>query len=451
MLAGFRKRLLGNGLGARLARGGSTALVIRVSSVGASYLMFVVLARNMSADDYGKFAFVFSLATLVAVIAVLGQPMLMLRLIPAYQQDDNTPLLKGLIRDSRLVVLLGSIALAALIYLGALIWSHVEGADTTYLMWAGPLVIAMAVARHQAYMMRGFGNIVLALAPRDVLWRVSVIVCTLIAARGQVSLSATYAINICSFTLIAIWVAQMFGHPSMRPATLFESGLETDRSLWTKESVGLWAVSILQSTGPNLTVVIVGFMLASNDTALFFAALKTATLLKLPLAAGGVVAAPLISRHYRAGQISDVQKISNYLVIGITVPVLLGLLLLVFFGEWILGFFGPEFVSAQPVMILIAMGTLVNALSGPTGIIMNMTGHHRQYLFIMAVTQAISLSLLPFALHYFGMMGAAAMLVAGMISWNVWVWLWSRKNLSIDPTIYGVFEWIMRARKETKQ
>lgn len=225
-----------------------------------------------------------------------------------------------------------------------------------------------------------------------------------------------------------------------------EAGLETDRGRWARESVGLWAVTILRAAGPNLSVVIVGLMLPPEQTGMFFAALKTATLLSLPLVAGGIVGAPLISRHYGAGQIDEVQKILSYMVIGITIPVLAGLLLIVLFGDWILGFFGPDFIAAHSVMTLIAVGMLVGALSGPTGIIMNMTGHHKQYLEIMIVTQVVALAILPFATYFFGMMGAAAAIVAGMVSWNIWVWRWSRKNISIDPTIYGVVEWL-RDRK----
>lgn len=441
----LRKLFFGDALGARLARGGVVALGIRIASLAISFVMFVVLARNMSEDGYGQFAFAFSFATFVAVVAVLGLPILVLRFIPIYQDEGRSLLLKGIVRDSRIAVLLGGITCAILMLLGSLLWNNL-GDKTGTVFGTAVLMVAMAVARHQAYAMRAFGNIALALAPQDVLWRVAVIVGVLLSARGDATISASSAINICSLTLIAIVGVQMFAHQSMRPGTFMEAGLETDRGRWARESVGLWAVTILRAAGPNLSVVIVGLMLPPEQTGMFFAALKTATLLSLPLVAGGIVGAPLISRHYGAGQIDEVQKILSYMVIGITIPVLAGLLLIVLFGDWILGFFGPDFIAAHSVMTLIAVGMLVGALSGPTGIIMNMTGHHKQYLEIMIVTQVVALAILPFATYFFGMMGAAAAIVAGMVSWNIWVWRWSRKNISIDPTIYGVVEWL-RDRK----
>lgn len=442
-LGGLRKLIGGTGLGARLARGGITALAIRMSSVGFSYLMFVVIARHMSKDGFGQFGFAFSFATFVAVIAVLGQPILVLRFIPAYQHEGRTSLLDGLIRDSRIAVLSGSLICALATISGSLIWKQFTGVDSWYLIWAALLMVAMAVSRHQAYMMRAFGNIALAMAPRDVIWRVVVIVCILFLARDQTTVSASYGINICSLTLLVIFLVQAISDPATRPFKAVRAKRESDRGLWSRESLGIWPVTIVQAAGPNVSVVVLGLSLSPEATGPFFAALKTAMLLTLPLAAGAIVGAPLISQYYGAGQLDQVQKVSRYLVIGITAPVFIGLLIVLLFGDRILGFFGPDFTSAKLSMTLIAIGALVNALSGPTGFIMNMTGHHRQFLAIMAVTQAVSLTIQPIAAWYFGMVGAAAAVALGMISWNVWVWRWSRRNLSIDPTFYAIVEWLI--------
>jgi O-antigen/teichoic acid export membrane protein len=420
-----------------------------MASVALAYLMFVVLARTMTKDNFGQFAFAFSLATFIAVVAALGQPILVLRLIPVYQDENRPSLLKGLVRDSWLTVLFGGLISAGLMVIGSSVWAAVEGTNVTYLFWAALLMIAMAIARHQAYSMRGFGNIVLALAPRDIIWRVMVIVCAIVIAYRDSMIPTSKAINICTLTLTIVLIMQLFAHPVTHPRTLVQSGLETDREFWTRESKGLWAVTIAQAAGPNLSVVILGLILSPEETGPFFAALRTATLLTLPLTAGAIVGAPMISRHYNAGQTGEMQKILRYLVIGITVPVLVGLLLILLFGEMILGLFSPEFVSARAALTVIALGTLVNALSGPTGFIMNMTGHHRQYFVIMTATQLAALLILPVAAYYFGMLGAAATVAAGMVSWNFWVWWWARKNLSVDPTFYGVVEWLVSRNKTT--
>lgn len=438
------KRLTGDGFGAKLARGGSLALIIRMASVALSYVMFVVLARNMDTADYGIFGFAFSLATFVAVVAGFGQRLLVLRFIPIYHREKNPLLLQGLVRDSYAAVLSGSVICAILVVAGGWIWTAVSSADTSYLIASAPLILAMAIAQHQAYVIRAFGQIGLALLPRDIIWRLAVIAIAAFAIVTGSHLTPTQALYVCSVTLLLCFGFQSLLHQATRLTSMLRSDLLTDRRLWTRESVGLWGATVVPAAVPNLSVVLLGLTLSPTDTAPFFAALKTATLLNLPLAAGAIVGAPLVSRFYSAGDIRKVQRVCNYLVLGITAPVLLAFLAILGFGDRILMYFGPDYASAQSALTLIAAGALVNALSGPTRFLMNMTGNHREYLLIITLTQAVALAILPLAALYFGILGAAAAVAVGTVSWNFWVWWWSRKRLSIDPTIYGVVEWLTR-------
>lgn len=449
-LAKLRKVIVGDGMGARLAHGGAVALAIRTMSVAISYVMFVVLARHMTKDAYGQFGFAFSLAAFIAIIAALGQPMLVLRLVPVYQHEGRLPLLKGLIRDSRVAVLLGGCICAALMILVTIIWSEIVDAQVLYLLWGALLMVAMAVGRHQAYTIRALGKIALALAPRDILWRLAVIVCVLVLARYESTISTSSAISICSLTLLVTLAIQMVAHPATRPGALLERELETDRSLWVSASLGLWAVTVVQAAGPNLSVVLLGLTLSPEETGPFFAAMKTATLMNLPLIAGNIVAAPLISRFYHAKQIANVQKISNYLVLAITAPLLAGFLVIVIFGGQILSWFGPGFANADSAMTIIALGYLVNGLCGPTAFLMTMTGHHTRYLIILCSSQVVALAILPVAALYFGILGAAWAVASAMVSWNLWVWLWARKNLGVDPTLFGVLQSIRNWLKGTE-
>ncbi len=296
-IGGWRKLFFGNALSARLARGGIVALAIRLVSVGLSYLMFVMLARHMTENDFGRFGFAFSLATFIAVIAAIGQPMLVLRFIPAYQHEGQSLLLNGLIRDSRFALLAGALGSAILMLIGTLVWSNLANTNAAYLVWSALLMFGMAVAQHQAFLLRAFGDIVVAMAPRDIFWRIAVIAVVLLVAQNGEKITALHAINICSFMLLSILAVQMFVHPATRPGTLFQTTFETDRSVWVRESMGLWGATAVQAAGPNLSVVILGLMLLPEQTGPFFAALKTATLLSLPLAAGVIVGAPLISRY----------------------------------------------------------------------------------------------------------------------------------------------------------
>ena len=98
---------------AKLARGGMAALIIKIGGAGLSFLMFLMLARAMSAEEYGRFGFAFSLATLLAVVGSFGFRSLVLRYAAAYAADGAIELERGVIRHGYVVTALGCGALGS--------------------------------------------------------------------------------------------------------------------------------------------------------------------------------------------------------------------------------------------------------------------------------------------------------------------------------------------------
>ena len=438
-----------NSLRRQLAHGGVLALTVRVSSAIASYLMYVVLARILGPESFGLYGFAFSIATFGAIVAGLGLPVLVLKYIPIYQHERSMLLRDGLVRDGRLVTLCAGIICALVIAGTNRLWPFFGTSSGTagsgYVFWTLALMIGIALANYHANVLRGFSKILAAMAPYDVLWRIGVIIAFLWLSKAGIGMTAADALEISVLVLFGALAIQTFADPSIHPKQYVRFGLRTNWRLWKRESTGLWGVAVTQAAGTNLSVVVLGLVLAPEQTGPFFAALKTSSLLALPLVAGNLVAAPYISRYYEAGDISNVQLITNSIVVGLTVPVVIGFSTIVLFGDVVLSLFGDGFAVASPALVLMSFGTLINALCGPTAVVLNMTGHQRENFTIMLVTQLVSLAILPIATLLFGMLGAAATVAMGMASWNIWIWWWSKKNLSIDPTILAILGKFVRA------
>lgn len=440
----LRSKFFGTGIGGRATRGGSVALLLRVISVALAYAMFVTLARYLGDTEYGIFGFTFSLATFAAVVAALGQQMLVLRLIPVYEGEANAAMVRGLVRLSGSAVLIGGVVAAVLVFGVSLLWPENQYADAELAAWTGALIVVLAVGQYLAYALRGFGSIVFALAPRDILWRAAVIIAVVLVSVVSPGITAVTALKVCTLTLAGILFLQVALHPTLRSIVFRHGRSTTDSRQWTKDSRGLWAVTVLQALGPNVSVVLLGLAMSFEAVGPFFAAMKTATLMNLPLVAGNIVGAPMISRFYHSGQIGDVQRVSNYLVLFITFPVLVGFVGIWLFGGTILGLFGEGFADASMAMTILAFGNLINALCGPTAFLMNMTGHQSRYVSILFTTQVVSLACLPPAAIYYGLEGAAWVVALSMIWRNLWVWQWARGNIGVDPTVVGVASAVRR-------
>ncbi|WP_210272593.1 lipopolysaccharide biosynthesis protein [Chthonobacter rhizosphaerae] len=431
-------RLVGDELSRRLMKGGLAALVIKVGSAGLSFLMLLVLARAMSADDFGRFGFGFSLATLLAAVGSLGQRTLVLRFAPVYDHDGATAKLTGVVRDGYRLVALGCGLCATATVLVALILPGLE--PRGYLVAAGLFALMLGFAEYQAHVLRAVGGMVLALAPNDILWRASVVVAALGSAAGVMPmLDAAGGLFLIGGILAAILVGQAFAHPVTRPTTLLTRPADmSDRPSWRQAMWGLWASGVVTMAAPNLAVVVLGLILSPEQTGPFFAALRVSMLLNLFLIASNMIAAPMISRSHHRGGEGELQRLCTRIVIGLALPtgVLFALILLA--GDHVLALFGEGYGSAYWPLVLLSAGYLVNALSGSSSQLLQMTGDERHFLRIVTIVNGVSIAALaPLGLAL-GPIGAALALTFSQSAWNVACVVRAKARLKVDPSILSL-------------
>ena len=101
-------------------------------------------------------------------------------------------------------------------------------------------------------------------------------------------------------------------------------------------------------------------------------------------------------------------------------------------SEWLLAtLFGHEFGRAYWPLLLLAVGQLVNAWFGPTGMLLNMTGHEREVTRAVTVAAGMNVVLNLLLIPPFGVVGAAIATSASLVFWNIWLWLVARWRLGV--------------------
>ena len=176
--------------------------------------------------------------------------------------------------------------------------------------------------------------------------------------------------------------------------------------------------------------------MTTDDAGIYFAAVKISTLIGVGITAMNIVVAPQISQHYSAGKKSDLQGVitfSTRIIFALTLP---AVLIVVFMGKWILSFFGPEFTSAYPALVVLAIGQMVNAFSGSVGYITTMTGHERISSAVLGVSLGINILLNYIFIQYFDIFGAALATATTTALWNVALIVFVRKKLKLKSTIF---------------
>lgn len=443
------QRLFSDDLLRQLAGKSIFAFLVKVGGAGFSFLMFVALARAMSIEEYGFFAFGFSLATFAALITIMGQRTLVLRFTPIYHggESRDPAALRGLFLFSYGIVFGVSLitALAVILLAPVLGWD-----GRPYLLFAAALILPMALSDLQSGIYRGLGMVLPALMPRDIFWRIGTILFCLPAIFSwsrlpfSQGLTGRQALALTGAVLTCLVFYQLATRRVVPRIMLTGPGAVYKIQEWKHASLGLWVLGIIQTGAPNLAVILIGLVMSPETTAGLFAAIKAANLLNFFLLAANIVVAPQISRLWHNNQTRQVERISAMVTIGATIPTLLLFLIYVFFGHWLLNLFGEGFEKSYPSLLILSFGQLLSTLCGQTGILMTMTGNERKLMLFVLISNLIPLALLPFGAMIFGEVFGAIAVAAGMAAWNILAVFWSRRSLGIDTSIVGALTLILR-------
>tara|TARA_B100001142_G_scaffold95025_1_gene96923 strand:+ start:72174 stop:73538 length:1365 start_codon:yes stop_codon:yes gene_type:complete len=188
--------------------------------------------------------------------------------------------------------------------------------------------------------------------------------------------------------------------------------------------------------------LMLGFYSDESSVGIYNVTVKVALLATLTISAINSIVAPRISETFNNNRIQEFKTIifnSTSIIFFSTLPILI---LIFLFHTEILDFFGNGFSteSAISALLILTFSQFVNAVSGPVGTILNMTGKQKVYgnILLVALTLNIFLNFLlvpennPFAKFGInGINGAAIASASSLIFWNIYsvVYVYRKYNV----------------------
>ncbi len=417
------------------------SLLVKIVTAGLTYLMFVILSRTMSEKFYGQFAFGFALATILAVAASAGQEVAILRFWPEeigkkLRKKANEALSAGW----ALVIIAGiiiSLSLIAITMLFNLATSH-ELTSLSFIMAAASLILPLAMAEYGSSALRAQGSVWAALTPRDILWKASVPIVVWVLFFYGIKLNGTQALLLASFTLslamiVQFMIAKYLGYQTQ----IHFSSLKPYIKKRGKISFWFLISTLVDTAALNIDIVLVGLLIASESAGLYFNAFRTAGLITLFMYAITLVIAPMVSRHFHAGEIEKAQAVTSLCTWAGFIFSLGIFTIYLLFGDLILSLFGASYAEGKIILLLLSAGLLVDAATGPTRIVMVMTGHERQYVAIFGSIMLISFAILLIVIPIYGIIGAAIVNMIARIIAQSAIAIYAKKKIGLNTSIWG--------------
>lgn len=424
-----------------LARDTLIAIATRTVGLFLTYLLQVCLARWLGETQYGIYAYVFSVTSLLGIFAGLGFPHAILRFIPEYQVSQSWGLLRGIIRLSwwlnvgvSLGVLGGGIGL---------IWLFNRYHPFIY---ATPLTIGLcliplfSLTLHQRETSMALGDFILAYSPYYVFVPMLTLCSAFVLVGQHWDLSSIDAIILTALVMLVVILGQLLlmrvrlnqAIEPAKPAYAWREWLKVAIVLCLMVGFGL----ILEQTD----TIMVGSLLGAEEAGIYDAAARTSRWIIFILQTIILVAAPEFSRLYQQNDYQGLQQTVTTITVWIFWPSLLIMVGLILFAAQILSLFGSEFVSGYWPLNILVIGQFAGMFCGTAGFLMTMTDRQNQALVVYGTTAGLNVILNSIGIPLFGTIGAAIATMTTLVVWNIWLTVLVIKYLKVNPLIFSVFE-----------
>ena len=414
------------------------SLLIKVATAGLTYLSYVILSRLMGITEYGYFAFGLSLATILAIGANFGQQTAILRYWPAEMVAGHPSKALAALRSGGALTIIAGLAISlGLILVGVATAAAGQG-PVLHLYAAAVLILPLALAEYWSSALRAQGSVWTGLSPRDLIWRTALPLAVVGLWYSGVALSG-WAALLLTAAVLALALALQYVLARARHYEI-AAGFGGLGGYWAehgKASRSFFLGTVLDSAALNMDIIFVGLLVTPAAAGVYFNAFRTAGLLTLFMFAITLVVAPMVARHYHAGEMRKAQAITALCAWAgflFSLVVFVGFLL---FGDQVMSLFGGSHEQGALLLVILSVGLLVDAATGPSRIVMMMTGHERAYVYLFGAVIVAGMIVQVPVIMAWGAVGAAVVNTLARIGAQLAIAIYSRRRIGLDTTLLG--------------
>ncbi|WP_233287296.1 lipopolysaccharide biosynthesis protein [Bradyrhizobium oropedii] len=413
-----------------VTRGVAGTILLKVGSGGLAFALFSLAARAMTPDAFGDFATLLSIAQIASVVGLAGQELLLVRFLNEYEVRGQAELTKGVLlsslKNSAIGMLISIAAIAAVASIRGEWWLLILSVSAFTAVNAG-LMLGSQIARSLVSILMGEGN-------REFFWRVAVVLVLIAVLFGHRQLTPAELFTAMSVAMALGLVVQIVSImrvlPNLRSIT---ARFETSR--WNRSAFRFWLASILEAANQYFDVILVYWMLDPATAGVYFAASRLANIFAMLSAALYTFGARRLPSLYFSKNHRELEHTLKLMAEVTALCVLSGLVIVWVGAPHLLGLFGPHFAAQQWVLIVLAIGTAFQAAGGPSAAVLQLTGHERDYVPVVAANVALRLVGFVVLIPWLGVLGAAIAATGSLVLTTIALNVLCRRRTGVDPSI----------------
>jgi len=411
---------------------------IRIIGAGLTYASMIFLARWLGAYDFGIYAYVFVVISLLGLALSFGFNSSGLRFVPSYLARKKFRRLSGFLRQSYKIIV-GLSLLGAL--LGAVfVVTFRDFIEPYYFL---PLLLGLSCVPLWTLLIqfettaRAFGWMNLAYIPNYIFRPLLLLafVGGLVLFNGSANATGALWAMIAACAIVVL-VQGVFVFSGARQH-LANAAPTFHTRHWFTTSLGFLMIDGFRMALDNADVLMIGWLLDPHSVAVYFAVTRTGNLVAFISFSMIALAVPKFAEIHNTGTRRDLQKFVSDVIQLMFWPSLLTAIALAVFGPFVLSLFGAGFIMGYPTLLVVLAGLVLRAASGPVEYLLNMTGHHRDTMRVYAVASLASVGLILLLIPVFGIIGAAIGTYTAMLGGNFCLYRLVQKRLGVNAFVYS--------------
>jgi len=437
-LARLRRLLGGEGIGAVLVRGATGAAAANAAGALLAFLAQLVLARLLGVTQYGYYVYAFAWVMVLAQVSRLGFHASLIRFAAGYRTQRDWPRLLGIARRSAQLVFAVSVV-AGILLAGTALALHARlaaGQVETFLL-AAVLLVPLALLGVTQGLLQGYRRPARAILPFRTLVHGGTLAVALVAAAtvglhdAPRAMGITAAVGLASLAVAARWVWQ-----AMRDDVAGAHPAHETR-FWLRTSLPMLLMAGMQIVMKQTDTVMLGAMSGTDAAGIYFPLARMSELAAFGLLSVNAIVAPMIAELHTRDERHRLQRLLTLAAIGTSAVTVAAALAFWLLGEWVLGLFGPAFTAGYPALVVLLAGQVVNALCGPVGMVMTMTGHQDRASLVLVGGAALNVVLNAVLIPRYGLMGAATATAISVVFWNLWMLIEVVGRHRLNPSVFA--------------
>lgn len=394
-----------------LARGGVLNIVGALCSQGSLLLITVLIARVLSTADVGRYALCFAMVSLLGLLSLAGFRAALTRFVAMYVADSDAARIRGTIRLGMRISVVSSTVFGVSLALLAAPIANAFGDPglVTGIRLSGLSLPALTITDAALSATQGWRT----MRPFTLIGRIFEPGLRLVLTAGALVLGlgltgAFWALFIGSWsaTVLALLSLRRFLGRTERARPVYVL-----RPIFSFSMVS-WGSSLATAGLLWADTLILGQLTTTADVGIYTVATRLVTLSVFVMAPINAAFAPQIARLHHRGEfarLGEAYAAATAWIMRLSLPAFVVLLV---FPEPMLRIFGGAYAVGAGVTMLLAVGQLVNAATGPCATVLNMSGrvglNMANNVVVLVLNVGLNFALIP----RLGIIGAA-------LAWSV--------------------------------